>query len=322
MKTKTIAILLGFLISLTLTYVALQHIFYTKQTTIRFGIQDSTMQSTIYIADKKGFFDDEGLIVELVQFTSGPPLVEAFGSDDLDLGFLGNVPAISSRSNGLPTICVANGGEGGGRFSVLVCEESSYQKLFDLQGQKIGLKKGSVLEWAFQKMLNAENLTQQEFEIINLNVQDMLVSLQTHQVEAVVAWDPYPLMMVKEGVARILMNASQIIDAANFLLVREKFALAHPDLVTKFLRVYIKACQFCEQKLDEAAQIMAQVLKTDVDIIEQSMISLDYTPSIGPEDFAEWEEVAQFLIGLGKIETEPDWQAFIDLSFLSVAEGD
>ena len=56
-------------------------------------------QLALFVAKEKGFFDEFGLQVELYVFSAGPEEMDAFGSQDIDMGYLGIAPASTKRLN-------------------------------------------------------------------------------------------------------------------------------------------------------------------------------------------------------------------------------
>ena len=61
---------------------------------LKIGRQPGDVVTTIAL--EKGFFEEEGLDVEVSVFSYGPPIVEALTSGDLDVGLLGDQPAFSA----------------------------------------------------------------------------------------------------------------------------------------------------------------------------------------------------------------------------------
>jgi NitT/TauT family transport system substrate-binding protein len=54
--------------------------------TVRVGIVGASSDAPFFIADAKGYFSAEGLVVELTSFDSGAKMVAPLGTGDLDAG--------------------------------------------------------------------------------------------------------------------------------------------------------------------------------------------------------------------------------------------
>ncbi|MBU6998155.1 MAG: ABC transporter substrate-binding protein [Theionarchaea archaeon] len=77
--------------------------------TIRIGyLRADLHQLALFVALDQGYFDEFGLTVELYVFSAGPEEMDAFGSQDIDMGYLGIAPATTKRLNlGIPIVILA-----------------------------------------------------------------------------------------------------------------------------------------------------------------------------------------------------------------------
>jgi NitT/TauT family transport system substrate-binding protein len=82
----------------------------TKQIdkTVRIGYLKADLhQLALFVAKEKGYFDEFGLNIELYVFSAGPEEMDAFGSQDIDMGYLGIAPATTKRLNlSIPIIII------------------------------------------------------------------------------------------------------------------------------------------------------------------------------------------------------------------------
>ena len=82
----------------------------TKQIdkTVRIGYLKADLhQLALFVAKKQGYFDEFGLNIELYVFSAGPEEMDAFGSQDIDMGYLGIAPATTKRLNlSIPIIII------------------------------------------------------------------------------------------------------------------------------------------------------------------------------------------------------------------------
>ena len=81
-------------------------------TKVKVGVLPISNVAPLYLGMKKGFFKEEGLEVEPSIGQSGNELVTGMVSGSTDFAFLGYVPLMSARSQGLPVKVVANADNG------------------------------------------------------------------------------------------------------------------------------------------------------------------------------------------------------------------
>ena len=77
--------------------------------TVRIGYLKADLhQLAVFVALDQGYYDEFGLNVELYIFSAGPEEMDAFGAEDIDMGYLGIAPATTKRLNlGIPIIILA-----------------------------------------------------------------------------------------------------------------------------------------------------------------------------------------------------------------------
>lgn len=77
--------------------------------TVRIGyLRADLHQLALFVAIDQGYFEEFGLNVELYTFSAGPEEMDAFGSKDIDMGYLGIAPATTKRLNlDIPIIILA-----------------------------------------------------------------------------------------------------------------------------------------------------------------------------------------------------------------------
>ena len=77
--------------------------------TVRIGYLKADLhQLALFVALDQGYFEEFGLTVELYVFSAGPEEMDAFGAQDIDMGYLGAAPATTKRLNlDIPIVIVA-----------------------------------------------------------------------------------------------------------------------------------------------------------------------------------------------------------------------
>lgn len=101
------------------------------------------------VARDQGFIEEEldaiGVKAELVPMTgAGPAINEALASSHLDVGVLGDVPAVIGKASGIDTRIIAYSGLNNGA-SLVVGKDAKYASLKDMKGKKIATQRGAFM---------------------------------------------------------------------------------------------------------------------------------------------------------------------------------
>ena len=90
--------------------------------TVTIGYLPSDHDAALFVADAQGQFEKEGISTKLVQFNNGGDLMTAMASGDVDVGYVGISPVLSSVAAGVPVkVISAAQNEGSG---ILVTSDS------------------------------------------------------------------------------------------------------------------------------------------------------------------------------------------------------
>ena len=70
--------------------------------TVKIGYLPSDHDAALFVADAQGKFKEKNITTELVQFNNGGDLMTAMASGEVDVGYVGIAPVLSSVSKGVP----------------------------------------------------------------------------------------------------------------------------------------------------------------------------------------------------------------------------
>jgi NitT/TauT family transport system substrate-binding protein len=65
-----------------------------------------------FVAEGQGWWKELGVPVEEIEFTSGPPMIQAFAAGELDVAYIGTTPTAVAIARGVPIKTVANSTNG------------------------------------------------------------------------------------------------------------------------------------------------------------------------------------------------------------------
>ena len=274
-------------------------------------LQSDIHQLPCWVALEKGFFEKEGVKVEVAGiFKAGPELMSAFAAGALDMGYVGVAPATTAVANKTARVVVLAQVNTEGS-AVVVKKEGKIQSLPELVG-KITVVPGhsTVQDFLFRKALFKFKIQPEQVKMMVLKPPEMIGALRTDQTDAFIAWEPYPAKALTMGVGRILAFSRDIWkDHPCCVLAADvKFLEMQLEKAKGVVRGHVKAIDFIRQHRDEAIKIGVKYTGMDEASVKLAMENVKYTPVLSAEGEKEYVD---FLTKLKYIKVE-DVQTFVD----------
>jgi len=223
--------------------------------TIAVGATSSTSDAPIYIADKKGYFRDEGLEVKVVNFRSAADMVAPLGAGQIEAG-AGSTSAglYNAVARGIKIRIVADKASsppGYGATKILVrkdhVESGRYKELRDLRGMKFAMNAPGVSNTStLNTLLKTAGLKYSDVDTVDLPLPDHVAALKNKSVDASASVEPAPTLAIKNGDAVLIKSDDEILPNHQIavLIYSEEFALKRPDAARNFMRAYLRAVRF------------------------------------------------------------------------------
>jgi NitT/TauT family transport system substrate-binding protein len=245
--------------------VAIGHAACSRETgadLVRVGIVDASSDVGFLIADRKGYFREEGIVVELVNFDSGAKMIAPLGVGQLDVGG-GSASAglYNAVARGIDIKIVADKAStppGYGFQPLLVrkdlVDSGRYKSLADLKGMTIaGSAPGSASTSTLNEALKKGGLAYSDVERVFMAFPQHVLALQNKAVDAAMTTEPSATLAVRSGAAVRVMGDDEIYPNHQLavILYSGAFATGRPEIARRFMRAYLKAVRDYNDALDK-----------------------------------------------------------------------
>lgn len=202
--------------------------------------------------------------VTWTSFNAGPAEIEAIFAGEIDLGYIGPVPALSAnvKSNGDVKI-ISNATNAGA--VLLKRKDSGIETVADLAGKKIAVPQlGNTQHLCLLNLLSESGLTTvDKGGDVTINASsnaDILNLIDNGSVDAAFVPEPWGTTIVNNGNAEILLDYDQVFlngDYPTAVVVASKdFMERHPDIVEDFLKAHEDATLYINENMEEAQNIV------------------------------------------------------------------
>ena len=143
------------------------------------------------------------------QFNNGGDLMTAVAAGDIDVGYVGITPAMSSISKGVPVKVVSGAQtEGSG---LVVDKDSNINSIADLKGKTVATPGAATIQqMLLTDVLNQNGMDIKDLKVTNLKAAQMVDAIKSNQIDAFIIWEPYSTIAVQSGEGKLLMNSSEI----------------------------------------------------------------------------------------------------------------
>ena len=273
MDNKIIAIIIAIIV---IAVAGGYFLFVGSGDTVTIGYLPSDHDAALFVADAQGKFQENGINTKLVQFNNGGDLMTAMASGDVDVGYVGITPVLSSIANGVPVkVISAAQTEGSG---IVVAKDAGIDDVTDLAGKKIA----TPGEASIQHMLLTYYLKENGMDISDLKVSAMKVpsmndALKTNKIDGMITFEPYVSIAEKNG-AKVLAGSQDILPdhPCCVVVASDKYIEKHPNETKKIIEIHKNATDFINQNTDEAAGMLPNDIVSDVEVEKMSMSSFPF----------------------------------------------
>ena len=293
----------------------------TGQTVVKYGYQPGYAQTVI--AHQKGFYTEElggDVDIQLVKFQSGPSLVTALTSDQLDFGQVGDQPSIQAKANHVDLKIIGKFLSSDKINGLIVRADSDISSISDLKGKKVGVTVGSTGQQLLYIYLDSVGLEPSDIQQVNLQPGDIVSSITFRNIDAAVTWEPYITLTAQQGTTRQIADGTGYKNEVDVVIGRNAFLQQHPDIAVGILKAQDEAGKWITENPDEALTLVAEDAGLDRSVLQPifSKVAVDDV-SLTDEDIQSISDSIAFSVTYGLISTAFDAQDFIDVQYLQQA---
>lgn len=302
-----------------------------EKTVIRVGYFPNITHAQALVGISDGTFKNalgNDVQIEERNFNAGPAEIEALLAGEIDLGYIGPVPAINGYVKSKGGLRVVAGAVDAGAVFV-AGKGSNIKSVKDLDGKKVAIPQlGNTQDISLRNLLNQANLKDAAkggtVTVIPAENPDILTLISKGDIDAALVPEPWGSRIVKQAGARVVLDYQDVWRDGKYttavIITSKKFLDEHPDLVEKWLTAhvditeYIKKDQLASQKTinDQIKKLTGKSLPDDVLKSSFQRITVTYNP--------ETESIKEFVklsVDNGYIKETPDVSNMVDLTSLN-----
>ena len=238
---------------------------------ITIGYSALRISLPVFVAQEKGFFEAEGLNVNLERFDTAQPLMSSLVAGNIPIAGYTALPITYNamlRSKTDLYFVTSMLEDQQHRISYLIVPIDTPQdfKITDLKGKKIGILPTVAYKAWIEEILRKNNIDSSGVEIIQIAPALSPSALKSKQVDALFTNDPAATTVLEQKIGRLL---SQEVEVPKYLgepflfgsfNIRKDFADTNPEITKKVISAMNKAVEFVNDNPAEAKEMMKKYL--------------------------------------------------------------
>jgi aliphatic sulfonates family ABC transporter substrate-binding protein len=198
-----------------------------------------------------------GQSVTWVEYDGGIQIVGALRANELDLGIVGNCPAVFAQAEDVPIVYVAAEPPAPRGAALVVPERSPVRNVSELRGKRIAVNRAAQAHYLLLKALDEAEVDVSEVEICFEPPERALRAFQAGAIDAWAIWDPWLSSARLDFGARVLRDATGLLNNSAYYVARRDFAERSGDLVEQLLTQLEMAAHWAKKDPSRAADLLA-----------------------------------------------------------------
>jgi sulfonate transport system substrate-binding protein len=240
-----------------------------------------------------------GVSVTWTEFNAGPVQLEALNVGSIDFGDVGEAPPIFAQAAGAPLVYAAATVPRPSSEALIVPKGSAIQKVSDLKGRKVAYNKGSNVQFFLAKLLEQHGLAYSDVQHVHLPPADARAAFAQGAVDAWVVWDPFLASAQKTLDARLLADATGVVNNRGYYFTSRSYADKHADILRIAVEEVGAIEKWAASQRADAATEYAAVLGLERSVVEVSVNRTAYgTVPITKAILAEQQQIADTFYAL------------------------
>ena len=303
-------------------------------TKIKVGAVSALSDAGIYIANERGYFKDENIEIEIINFKAGPQIIPALATDQTQVSGLSVSPAMfNAYQRGLSMKIVADKGQvskgfGWAALSIRADLADKVKDYKDLKGLTIAVPaKGVSTFTQLGKALELGHLAVTDVNIVELGFPDMVAALTNKRIDAAMLIEPFIALAVEKKIAVRWKGVEDFYPfrAQNgVLLYSERFSKESPEAAKRWMVAYLRGVRTYLGLLatpdghKEIAQVLMKYTQVKDPSLYDKMAPIGLDPN-GRVEEASIQADQDWYIKLGLQPQRVDLDKIIDNSYVDAA---
>lgn len=301
---------------------------------VKVAFDNAPSEAGIILGDKLGFFKEQGIEIQYVQFNSGADELSSVASNQVDVsrGII-NAGLFNAANQNIDIKLVADGGHnipGKGYFQIALKKGlgEKYKTYADMKGMRVAIASiGSINELFVQKALEKGGLTDKDIEFVIVDsFPDMLTAVANNNADATMQIEPLITTGVDQGILEWWKDPDEYATGEEISVVMySPNFIKNKDLGNRFMIGYLQGVRAYNDALvtgDKDRDKIVEILTKNTFVDKPDVFLRMKPPGLDPNGYVLKQGVIndqKWYMQKGLVKKEADINKLIDNSYVENA---
>ncbi|MGE4549517.1 MAG: ABC transporter substrate-binding protein [Intestinibacillus sp.] len=291
-----------------------------------YGVIDPQISTQQVIADKLGYFKEEGLNVTNKLMQSGGDISPLISGGTAEVSFESTYTDIALAANNVGVKVVAAMADIGNTQCVVARKGVTIGSPKDLEGKTIGIASGAGVLIAIRNMCKDTGVDIDKIKFVILSPSEQIASFEKGDIDIMACWEPWVTNAVKLGGTLLFSGRKSYlpgyegdVDWLSFyttMQATDSFIEKNPNTIGSLLKALKKATDYIAENPDDAAKVVAEGINQDPADVKEIMAKYTYTMEYSKAFVDASISMADFMKEMGNIPAAPDISQYTSPSLL------
>lgn len=247
----------------------------------------------------------EGMKLNWTAFNAGPAEVEALFAGDIDIGYIGPVPAVTANVKSKGDVKILSGVSKAG--AVLVkSPEADIKTAADLDGKTVAIPQiGNTQHLCLLKLLEDNSLSPVDkggtVDVTAVENADVMNMMDQGNIDAALVPEPWGTTLEQNG-AQIVLDYDEVYKEGDYpvavVVVRSEFMEENPEVVEAFLKEHEKVTEHITADTAEASAVVNKEINEatgkslDETILSGAFGKIVFTTDVNEDAIREFADIS------------------------------
>ncbi len=253
---------------------------------VQIGVTNYIGEISTFVAKEKGYFEEEGLDVEIKINIAGVESMKQLLAGEVDIAHSTETPFLHAildstyykgERKGNPqafaNMILAN------RNQKIVASRlnGEINQPLDIKGKKVGMVKKTQSEYHFDSFLLENQISQDEVEIIYMKPGEINKAIRNGEIDVAVIWEPHATHIIHDMKDKAYEIKIDLTHSSLWLAVSlDSYAKEKPEILVAYLKALRKAQSYVLKNPEETIDKLAKLTNTPKVVIKSIRDEFDY----------------------------------------------